>query len=184
MTTGKRKSQRSARRRLCSSAIRMFRLMLAEGRSLIRRRNAIEDRAVELQGDRHDDQLLRTIPSIGPINTLTILAETGDLRRFHRYRQFLKFCGMDLATVQSGMFHGRSKISRYGNACLRRTLWLAGSSTVLKKANSASPRTALDLLARIHRHHARIASRKLEGITTPRPEQLEIFSTPNLPKPA
>ena len=119
-----------------SDAIRMFRLMLAEGRSLIRQRNAIEDRAVELLGDRPDYQLLRTIPGIGPINALTILAETGDLRRFHRHRQFLKFCGMDLATVQSGMFRGRSKISKYGNARLRRTLWLAGQTAVLKKANS------------------------------------------------
>ena len=119
-----------------SDAIRMFRLMLAEGRSLIRQRNAIEDRAVELLGDRPDYQLLRTIPGIGPINALTILAETGDLRRFHHHRQFLKFCGMDLATVQSGMFRGRSKISKYGNARLRRTLWLAGQTAVLKKANS------------------------------------------------
>jgi transposase len=119
-----------------SDAIRMFRMMLAEGRSLIRQRNAIEDRAVELLGDRPDYQLLRTIPGIGPINALTILAETGDLRRFHHHRQFLKFCGMDLATVQSGMFRGRSKISKYGNARLRRTLWLAGQTAVLKKANS------------------------------------------------
>jgi hypothetical protein len=36
----------------------------------------------------------------------------------------------------------------------------------------------------IHRHHARIADRKLEGITTQSPEQLELFSTLNLPKPA
>jgi len=43
---------------------------------------------------------------------------------------------MDLATVQSGMFRGRSKISKYGNARLRRTLWLAGQTAVLKKTNS------------------------------------------------
>jgi transposase len=115
-----------------SDAIRMFRLMLAEGRSLIRQRNAIEDRAVELLGNRPDYQMLRTIPGIGPINTLTILAETGDLRRFHHHRQFLKFCGMNLATVQSGMFRGRSRISKYGNARLRRSLWLAGQTAVLK----------------------------------------------------
>lgn len=114
----------------------MFRLMLAEGKSLIRQRNAIEDRAVELLGDRPDYLLLRTIPGIGPINALTILAETGDLRRFRHHRQFLKFCGMDLATVQSGMFRGRSKISKYGNARLRRTLWLAGQTAVMKKTNS------------------------------------------------
>lgn len=50
--------------------------------------------------------------------------------------------------------------------------------------HSASPGTALDLLARIHRHDARIADRKLEGITTPSPQQPELFDTLNLPKPA
>lgn len=94
----------------------MFRMMLAEGRSLIRQRNSIEERAVELLGNRVNYQLLRTIPGIGPINSLTVLVEVGDLWRFHNHRRFQKFCGMDLATVQSGMFRGRSKISKYGNA--------------------------------------------------------------------
>ena len=52
------------------------------------------------------------------------------------------------------------------------------------KGHSASPRTALDMLARIHRHYAKIADRKLEGITTPTPEQLELFDTLNLSRPA
>lgn len=116
-----------------SDAIRM---MLAEGRSLIHQRNAREDRAVELLGGRPDYQLLRTIPGIGPINALTILAEAGDLRRFRHHRQFLKFCGMDLPIVQSAMFSGRSEISKYGNAHRRHTLWLAGQTTVIKKTNS------------------------------------------------
>ena len=51
------------------------------------------------------------------------------------------------------------------------------------KGHSASPRTALDLLARIHRHHAKVAERKLEGITTPTPEQLYLFDKLNLPTP-
>lgn len=81
-----------------SDAIRMFRMVLAEGRSLIRQRDVIEARAVELLSDLHDYQLLTTIPGIGPINAMTILAEAGDLRRFHHHRQFLKFCGMDRGT--------------------------------------------------------------------------------------
>lgn len=63
-----------------SDAIRMFRMVLAEGRSLIRQRNEIEERAVELLSDLPDYQLLTTIPGIGPINAMTILAEAGDLR--------------------------------------------------------------------------------------------------------
>jgi transposase len=42
----------------------------------------------------------------------------------------------DLATVQSGMFRGQSRISKYGNARLRRTLWMAGQTAVLKRTNS------------------------------------------------
>jgi hypothetical protein len=48
----------------------------------------------------------------------------------------------------------------------------------------ASPRTALDLLARIHRHQARIAERSLEGTTRLTPEQLDLFDALTLPKPA
>jgi len=119
-----------------SDAIAMFRMVLAEGRSLTRQRNAIEARSVELLSGLTDYRLLTSIPGIGPINAMTILAEAGDVRRFRHHRQFLKFCGMDLATVQSGMFRGQSKISKYGNARLRRTLWMAGQTAVLKPTNS------------------------------------------------
>ncbi len=53
---------------------------------------------------------------------MTILTEAGDLRRFRHHRQFLKFCNVDLAKVQSGMFRGQSRISKYGNAQLRHKL--------------------------------------------------------------
>jgi len=119
-----------------SNAIAMFRMVLAEGRGLIAQRNAIEARAVEMLKDSPDYQLLCTIPGIGPINALTILAEAGDLRRFRHHRQFLKFCGMDLATMQSGMFRGQTKLSKYGNARLRRTFWMAGQVAVMQRANS------------------------------------------------
>lgn len=69
-----------------SHAIRMFRLVLAQGRSLIQQRNVIEARAVELLEDNPDYRLLRTIPGIGPINALAVLAEAGDLRRFRHHR--------------------------------------------------------------------------------------------------
>ena len=119
-----------------SDAICMFRMVLAEGRSLIRQRDTIEARADELLSNQEDYKLLRSIPGIGPISALTILAEAGDVRRFRHHRQFLKFCGMDLATIQSGTFRGRSKISKYGNARLRRMLWIATNAAVLKQANS------------------------------------------------
>lgn len=81
--------------------VRMFRMVVAEARSLIQQRSEIETQADELLRHSQDYQLLRQIPGIGPINALTIIAEAGDLRRFRHHRQFLKFCGLDLWTQQS-----------------------------------------------------------------------------------
>jgi hypothetical protein len=40
---------------------------------------------------------------------------------------------MDLATIQSGTFRGQTKLSKYGNARLRRTLWMAGQVAILNR---------------------------------------------------
>ena len=43
---------------------------------------------------------------------------------------------MDRAMIQSGPFHGRTKRSKYANARLRRTLWMAGQVAIAQCANS------------------------------------------------
>lgn len=118
-----------------SPSIGMFRLVLAEGRSLIEKRNEIERQAVDLLGDHPDYNRLRTIPGIGPINALTIMAEAGDLRRFRHHRQFLKYCGFDLSTQQSGLFRGQTKLSKFGNARLRRAFWMAAQVAIKQRDN-------------------------------------------------
>lgn len=52
------------------------------------------------------------------------------------------------------------------------------------KGHSASPRTALDLLERIQRHTTRIGEQTLDGLSTITPEQLELFDSLDLQKPA
>ncbi|MGA7327652.1 MAG: transposase, partial [Rhodomicrobium sp.] len=99
-----------------SAALSMFKMVLTEGRSLIRQRDAIERQAHTALANTEDYQRLRQGPGIGPITAMTILAEAGDLRRFRHHRQFLKFCGLDLATHQSGQFRGQTKLSKFGNA--------------------------------------------------------------------
>ena len=107
---------------LDAPAIAMFRMVLAQAPSLIWQRDTIEDMADVMLAQRADYQQLRKIPGFGPINALSIIAEAGDARRFGHHRQFLKFCGLDLSTHQSGTFRGRTNLSKYGNARLRRTL--------------------------------------------------------------
>jgi transposase len=111
-------------------------MVLAEGRSLVRQRDDIEARAEALLSDDADYRRLRTIPGVGPVNALTILAEAGDLRRFAHHRQFLKYCGLDLSTHQSGQFRGQTRLAKFGNARLRRTFWLAGQVAIRQRDNS------------------------------------------------
>jgi hypothetical protein len=66
---------------------------------------------------------------------LTIIAEAGDPSRFHHHRQFLKFCGLDLSTQQSGQYRGQTRLSKFGNARLRRTLWIAGQVAIRQREN-------------------------------------------------
>ncbi len=121
---------------LDSAAIGMFRVVLTEGRSLIRQRDLIESQAHAMLAGHPDYQRLRQIPGIGPIIALTVLAEAGDLRRFGHHRQFLKFCGLDLATYQSGQFRGQTKLSKFGNARLRRAFWVAAQVAIRQTDNS------------------------------------------------
>src|SRR6202023_1378096 len=53
-------------------AIRMFRMVIAEARSLIRQRNEIEDMAAAMLRDSADYKALRKVPGIGPVIALTI----------------------------------------------------------------------------------------------------------------
>jgi hypothetical protein len=129
----------------------------------IQQRDAIEATADALLTDSSDYKLLRRIPGIGPINALTILAEAGDLRRFGHHRQFLKFCGLDLATQQSGTFRGQTKLSKSGNARLRRTLWLAGQVAIRQHENGF--RDKFERYIARDRHDADLRRKALTAIT-------------------
>ncbi|PTR14100.1 hypothetical protein C8J28_11895 [Cereibacter azotoformans] len=52
------------------------------------------------------------------------------------------------------------------------------------KGHAASPRTALDLLARIQKHTAHAGKRSFHGLSKTTPEQLDLFHALSLPKPA
>lgn len=119
-----------------SEAIAMFRVVLDEMTRLCQLRQQLEQRAEAHLSDNADFQRLQQIPGIGPILALTILAEAGDLRRFGHHRQFLKFCGLDLSTQQSGQSRGVTRLSKYGNARLRCAFWMAATIAIHQKENS------------------------------------------------
>ena len=119
-----------------SEALVMFRLVLKEHQDLCRLRRSIEERAELYLKDNADYNRFQTIPGIGPVIALTILAEAGDLRRFSHYKKFLKYCGLNLSTQQSGSFRGTSKLSKFGNARLRCAFWMAGTVAIRMRENT------------------------------------------------
>jgi transposase len=144
-------------------AVRMFRLVIAQARSLLRQREEIEHMADALLNGSEDYRRLRQIPGVGPITALTILAEAGDLRRFGHHRQFLKFCGLDLSTRQSGAFRGQTRLSKFGNARLRRALWMAGQVAIRQRENSF--RDKFERTIARDRHNADLRRKALSAIS-------------------
>jgi transposase len=103
---------------------------------LNQQRQQLDERAQELLAENSDFQRLQTLPGIAAIMALTILAEAGDLRRFRHHRQFLKYCGLNLAKNQSGQSKGREALSKRGNKRLRMVFWMAGQRAVRMNENA------------------------------------------------
>ena len=74
-------------------------------------------------------------PTLGP----QLMAEIGDVRRFHSKKALVAFAGIDAPPYQSGTVdvHSRS-ISKRGSASLRRTLFLV-MSIVLRTSPADEP---------------------------------------------
>lgn len=66
-------------------------------------------------------------PALGP----QLMAEIGDVRRFHSKKALVAFAGIDAPPYQSGQMEIRSRsISKRGSAVLRRTLFLVMSAVL------------------------------------------------------
>lgn len=119
-----------------SESVRSFRIQLERYLSLTVLRHEMELRADQVLTTNPDYQRLRTIPGIGPVVALMVLAESGDLRRFPHHKQYLNYCGFNLSARQSGQSKSRYRLSKRGNARLRYAYWLAANGAILQRENS------------------------------------------------
>ena len=86
------------------------------------------DRHPDLRGKR---DLLETIPGIGPGTSAMILAEFGDVTRFHEAGQMASFCGLTPRHRQSGSsVRGRSMISKTGSSHIRKALFMPALAAI------------------------------------------------------
>ncbi len=81
-------------------------------------------------------ELLCSIPGIGLITAVTILAEIGDFPAFSKPDKLVAYFGIDPSVKQSGQFEGtQNKMSKRGSRLLRRVLFTTALANVRKKRN-------------------------------------------------
>ncbi|MBP4047286.1 IS110 family transposase [Chromobacterium violaceum] len=119
-----------------SLAVQTFRQQLAHMAHVATLRRTLEQQAQALLQERWEFRCLSSLPGVATILALIILAEVGDIRRFGHHRQFLKYCGLDLAKSQSGQSKGKERLSKRGNARLRYAFWMAALVAVRMTENS------------------------------------------------
>ena len=78
---------------------------------------------------------LTSIPGIGWMTAAIVLAETDGFRKVSSARALACFAGLDVRQLQSGSsVHGRSRISKMGNAHLRAALYMPALAAIRNSA--------------------------------------------------
>jgi transposase len=71
-----------------------------------------------------------SIKGVGFITALTIIAETNGFELFTSQSQLVSYAGYDVVENQSGKRQGRTRMSKKGNAHIRRALFMPAFQTV------------------------------------------------------
>lgn len=101
--------------------------------SLLSRQKLLTERLIELVGQTQADDLaiLTSIDDIGQVTAAHFLAKIGSIGRFERYQNLIAFCGTDPGFYQSGNSLVAGRITKHGNASLRKYVYLMAEGTLL-----------------------------------------------------
>lgn len=98
----------------------------------------IDEIEKEMRSLIHDDEKLNekfknvvTIPGVSLITAATIIAETNGFSAILNQKQLTSYAGLDVKLRESGNFKGKSKISKQGNAHIRRVLHFPAQSAIV-----------------------------------------------------
>lgn len=122
--------------------------------------------------------LLTNVPEITPADAVARYKALADIERGFRVLK---------SDIEIAPVHHRlpDRIRAHALICfLALTLHRVMRMRLKAKGHTTSPQVALDILSRIQKHTAYAGSRSFHGISKTTPEQLELFETLNLPKPA
>lgn len=139
----------------------------------------VDEEAIE-EAELFDGKLavLTNAPDIKPAEAIARYKSLADIERGFRVLK---------SDIEIAPVHHRlpDRIRAHAMICfLALVLYRVMRMRLKARGHSASPRTALDLLARIQKHTAHIGGKSFHGTSKTTPEQLELFDALNLQKPA
>lgn len=100
-------------------------LLLADWRGTQARLADTEQRMVTVLGDLGLTELVTSITGLSAVGAASILAETGDPRRFTSGRALVKHAGLAPRQKNSGSYTGRTRMTGQGRPALRLAAWRA-----------------------------------------------------------
>ena len=104
----------------------------------------MDDLLAQVAPLRKNTELLQTIPGIGKLSALTILAEIGDINLFKKPKQLTAYFGLDPSERQSGTFRGtKNKLSKRGSPFARAALHMAVHNAICKHRSVPPPNPVL-----------------------------------------
>ena len=83
------------------------------------------------------DPIVASVPGVGWLTALTIVAETNAFSEVTSGKQLTSYAGLDVVENQSGQSAGRTRVSKRGNARLRRSLYM--SALYYRRASASGP---------------------------------------------
>jgi transposase len=104
-------------------ALERVQLLLEDWADTRRKQAETEKRMLAVLDELELTDLVTTIHGISPLGAASILAETGDPKRFRTARALVKHAGLAPREKLSGTFTGRAKLSGQGRPGLRLAAW-------------------------------------------------------------
>ncbi len=78
-------------------------------------------------------QITKSVFGLGFISVLTVISETNGFQEFRNRKQLESYAGLDIVENSSGVFSGKTKISKKGNANIRTVLYMSVLTIVRSK---------------------------------------------------
>jgi Transposase and inactivated derivatives len=132
------------------------------------------------QGQLQIARELKRVPGIGPVVSAAVGSRL-ESKHFEGPDQFVAYCGLDLRVRDSGKYKGQRKLTKNGDAELRRLLYLAAKATLRAKNSpfkaqyereKAKGLTSIQAICAVSRKMAKLCWSLHHNKTTYNPERV------------